>query len=131
MLEIALVADINDETTIFHPAEPDYKERASETAWVEVIRGPQSGQKFPLVPGLVSVVGRAEDAEIKLMDTTISRRHSRITEEDGEHHLADLGSTNGTYVNQIRVAECSLHDGDLIQVGQTALRFRRVRSTGE
>ena len=70
------------------------------------------------------VIGRGADADIRLTDTGVSRRHAevRVTEETVQ--VRDLGSTNGTLVNGLRVQTASLLDGDRITVGTTELVLR-------
>jgi PAS domain S-box-containing protein len=71
------------------------------------------------------VLGRAEDADFRIDDSGVSRRHARIVPHaEGGHILTDLGSRNGTYLNGIRVRSARLADGDRIQVGtSTSLRY--------
>jgi diguanylate cyclase (GGDEF)-like protein len=53
----------------------------------------------------------------------VSRHHARITYHDGKYSLADLGSTNGTYINDESVRERPLHDGDQVRIGRSILKF--------
>jgi PAS domain S-box-containing protein len=71
------------------------------------------------------ILGRAEDADFRLDDPGVSRRHARISPHaEGGHLLTDLGSRNGTYLNGIRVRSARLADGDRLQVGTvTSLRY--------
>jgi len=72
-----------------------------------------------------STIGRLPDCEVHLADPGASRHHARITHGDGGYVLADLGSTNGTLVNDHPVSEHVLADGDRITIGTTVLEFRR------
>jgi pSer/pThr/pTyr-binding forkhead associated (FHA) protein len=87
------------------------------------IEGLYSGHQFALV-GAVSNIGRGSECEVCLMnDATVSRDHARITLEDAGHHLTDLGSSNGTYVNGVLIQACILVPGDVIQCGSSRLRY--------
>ena len=66
----------------------------------------------------VLTVGRSPECELSLADTYLSGRHARFTLDDGDLLLEDLGSTNGTYVNeQPLVHRTKLDRGDIVQVG--------------
>jgi DNA-binding winged helix-turn-helix (wHTH) protein len=85
--------------------------------------------RFPLFPG-EHVVGRDEDAEIRLDASTVSRRHARLIVTRDETVLEDFGSKNGTYRGSDRVtAPIRLADGDEIRIGSQRVIFR-VRSLG-
>jgi hypothetical protein len=71
-----------------------------------------------------NVVGRGQEANFRLPDTGVSRRHLEITWDGQSAMLADLGSTNGTTVNGNPVQTWQLADGDVIRVGHSALVFR-------
>jgi pSer/pThr/pTyr-binding forkhead associated (FHA) protein len=71
-------------------------------------------------------IGRADACHIKLTDTYASQFHARIFSRDGSWFVEDLGSTNGTYLNQRRItAPAELHAGDVLRIGKTALELRR------
>ena len=71
-------------------------------------------------------VGRAEACQIRLPDTYASSFHARIYSRDGSWFVEDLGSTNGTYLNQRRVtAPAELRAGDRIRIGKSTLELRR------
>jgi pSer/pThr/pTyr-binding forkhead associated (FHA) protein len=71
-------------------------------------------------------VGRAEACQVRLSDTYASSFHARIYSKDGSWYLEDLGSTNGTYLNQRRItAPTELRAGDRVRIGKTTLDFRR------
>jgi hypothetical protein len=71
-----------------------------------------------------NVVGRGQDADFRLPDTGVSRRHLEITWDSQSAMLADLGSTNGTTVNNNPVQTWQLADGDVIRIGHSSLVFR-------
>lgn len=71
----------------------------------------------------VITIGRLPDCEILLTDSNVSRHHAEIRPRGDDFVLVDLGSTNGTKVNGIRVAERVLRDGDELTFGGTRLRF--------
>ena len=71
-----------------------------------------------------NVVGRGQEADFRLPDTGVSRRHLEITWDGQGAMLADLGSTNGTTVNGTPVQTWSLQEGDVIRIGHSSLVFR-------
>ncbi|MGQ0774293.1 MAG: DUF3662 and FHA domain-containing protein [Pseudonocardiales bacterium] len=82
-----------------------------------------SNRAYQLIEGS-NVVGRGQDAQFRLPDTGVSRRHLEITWDSQVAMLADLGSTNGTTVNGTPVQTWQLVDGDVIRVGHSSLVFR-------
>ena len=75
------------------------------------------------------LVGRGVDANIWVPDYRVSVRHFRIRWEAGRHTLEDLGSTNGTWVNENRVAKVVLSVGDRIQAGKTFFSYETGLAT--
>ncbi len=85
--------------------------------------GPYVGQSFPLGPGEISI-GRAPENVIPMgNDTTVSRRHASINSDGTRHIIADVGSSNGTYVNNVRISVQPLVPGDVIQFGGSKYRY--------
>lgn len=63
-------------------------------------------------------IGRGADCDVALLDNFLSTRHARVANDDGDLTIEDLGSTNGTYVNQkIVQGRVHLERGDVVQVG--------------
>lgn len=63
-------------------------------------------------------IGRSADCDVVMSDTFLSSRHARIANDQGDLSIEDLGSTNGTYVNQELVdGRVHLERGDIVQVG--------------
>jgi hypothetical protein len=81
------------------------------------------GRTYPLSIGS-TVIGRGDQANLRLPDVGISRRHARLDYDGAQVVLTDLGSTNGTMVNGQRVSAVALNPGDMIQLGTTTLTFR-------
>jgi FHA domain-containing protein len=81
------------------------------------------GRNYPLQMGS-TVIGRGDQANLRLPDVGISRRHARLDYDGNQVVLTDLGSTNGTMVNGQRVSAVALNPGDMIQLGTTTLTFR-------
>jgi pSer/pThr/pTyr-binding forkhead associated (FHA) protein len=85
--------------------------------------GPYAGQAFMLGMG-ENTIGRAPENTLAMVnDTTVSRRHAHINDEGGRHVLYDDGSSNGTFVNNVRVTIQPLAPGDIIQLGASKYRY--------
>jgi diguanylate cyclase (GGDEF)-like protein len=69
------------------------------------------------------VLGRAEECEIRVTDHSVSRRHARIETRPDGYYLVDLQSTNGSFINDVRVTDTRLKDGDYLRIGTTIFRF--------
>ncbi|WP_395081461.1 FhaA domain-containing protein [Ilumatobacter sp.] len=82
-----------------------------------------SGQRVALGEH-VTTVGRLPESTISINDTNVSRNHAEIRTGSAAYVAVDLGSTNGTMVNGVRiVGEQRLNDGDIISFGSTHVRF--------
>jgi DNA-binding winged helix-turn-helix (wHTH) protein len=78
----------------------------------------------------VAVIGRADDATIRIDSGGVSRHHARIVVRGDKARVEDMGSKNGTFVHGQRVTgECLLRDGDEIRVGFVVLTFRIAQAT--
>ena len=91
-----------------------------DRAYLIVLTGANVGEMHHLGAG-ETVVGRGTQANIKLGDDGISRRHARILVEGKNVRIEDLGSANGTLVNGAQVKDALLRDGDKIQLGSTTI----------
>jgi DNA-binding NtrC family response regulator len=91
-----------------------------------VIEGPDAGQVFALDPGAPSrlLVGTSQLADVRLTDRRVSRRHATLTPAGhGTFKLTDCGSTNGTFVDGLRIVEVYVRGGEIVRLGSTALRL--------
>ncbi|RJP21243.1 MAG: GGDEF domain-containing protein [Candidatus Abyssobacteria bacterium SURF_5] len=108
---------------IVKPAQPPGERRPS----LIVLVGRDFGRQYFLTRN-EAVIGRDDDCAIQLSDARISRRHSKIVGDPGRtaapyFRLMDLGSTNGTFLNDRKIKEAVLTDGDRIRVGSTILKY--------
>ncbi len=81
-----------------------------------------NGDRFSLTESVISV-GRHPDCNLVLADPNVSRNHAEIRPKGDRFAVIDLGSTNGTRVNGVRVDNQVLQDGDDISFGNTRIRF--------
>ncbi|HEY2945257.1 MAG TPA: FHA domain-containing protein [Vicinamibacteria bacterium] len=85
---------------------------------------------LPLMEG-ENVIGRGEEVSVRIDAEGVSRRHARIVADGGRFTLEDLGSKNGTYLREQRLARpAALEDGDAFRLGRTVLVFRVSRKVG-
>ena len=89
---------------------------------VLVVDGP--GTRHELSTGR-NVIGRGTEADIRLPDTGVSRKHVDVVLDGGTATVEDLGSTNGTLVNGRRISRQALVDGDVIRIGHSVLVYRQ------
>jgi pSer/pThr/pTyr-binding forkhead associated (FHA) protein len=98
----------------------------TEVPLLVVVRGANVGSRFALTSQLTTI-GRHPESDVFLDDVTVSRRHAEVRREaDGRLELTDVGSLNGTYVNNERIDQADLAEGDQVQVG----KFRLVVVVG-
>src|SRR5438067_2298841 len=89
---------------------------------LNVVAGPQTGRTFTFDQHDTFMIGRSEDAQFCLPhDRFFSRHHCILEIAPPQAFLRDLGSTNGTFVNGLRVETAHLKSGDRIQGGETVL----------
>ncbi|MFM8265566.1 MAG: FHA domain-containing protein [Acidimicrobiia bacterium] len=103
---------LDDDNAVVHAGEVDPGE-----VMLVVRQGPEIGTRYTLHGDSVSV-GRVPENDIQLDDFTVSRQHALLVRENQDWILRDLGSLNGTYVNNERVDECIVRHGDALQIGR-------------
>ena len=131
-------SDEYEPTMIFDPAEeegwsakpgarPEDSAEELPGYTLTVQRGMHAGRKWRLSPGATRI-GRHPSNDITLDDITVSRRHCRmLLDSDGRLILKDLGSTNGSYVNETLVEEARLTSGDRLMIGKFHLLVTQGR----
>ena len=87
---------------------------------------PDGTTRSLVVDGRPMTIGRAPDNALVIHDTRASRHHARLFSRSGVLLISDLGSTNGSWVNDRRVEEMALGEGDRIRLGDTILIVESV-----
>ena len=104
----------------------DATETRSCRASLVVLSGWEIGREFVVGEG-ETVLGRSPAAHATIDHPSISRQHCRVEQSNADGSdlfvVSDLGSTNGTFVNNTRVSQREIHNGDRIQVGDVVLKF--------
>jgi hypothetical protein len=98
---------------------------------LHVTKGPLAGKFFEVSVDSATSLGRAKANDIVIDDRAVSSQHCRIRPtNDGVFELFDLKSTNGTYVNEHKVARQTLSAGDVIKIGETVMQLRMDHMKG-
>ena len=142
---VALVADVSvglGDVLVATGAEPEHQDDAAVTAAPHPVGGqtavfvvptveaprarlrevrPDGSTRAFTLDGRPLTIGRAPDNGLVLFDGRVSRHHARLYGRRGALLLADLGSTNGSWVNDRRIEEMALGEGDRIRIGDTVL----------
>ena len=90
-----------------------------------VIQGQDRGKVYNLQATHI-VLGRDPHCDVPLTDHSVSRRHAELRVEEGKFHIIDLASSNGTFVNGVRVTEAAIRPGDQLRLGGAILALGRV-----
>jgi eukaryotic-like serine/threonine-protein kinase len=97
---------------------------------LRVISGPHTGQEFLVDRTETFTVGRSSRVQFPMVeDLALSREHFQVDNEPPHCHLVDLGSTNGTKVNGLRVGRATLRDGDEIAAGDSTFVLRYMEDS--
>ena len=91
-----------------------------------VIAGPDQGQSFELPAGQTMVLGRGDQADIRVNDPAVSRTHFEASNQGDELLVADSGSRSGLFVDGAKVTTANVAVGAIIQVGDTKMRVSVV-----
>jgi hypothetical protein len=87
-----------------------------------IVKGPSGVEKAYPMRQLAVTIGRSDQCDIAVKDSSMSGRHAEIRKSNGEITVRDLGSANGIYLNGERIDEAELFDGDVLRLGQTSVR---------
>jgi len=96
--------------------------KAKRRVVLEVIAGPSRGLRIQVHKAAVSI-GRHPASDLVLQDATVSRAHALVLWSGDAWEVRDAGSQSGTKVNGLRVTVQRLNSGDVITVGESAVRF--------
>jgi pSer/pThr/pTyr-binding forkhead associated (FHA) protein len=103
------------------PAKP----RRGVPTQVVILEGGNQGEAVSLEQAPL-LIGRGNDAAIRLDDDYVSTRHARIASSGDQWFVEDLGSTNGTYVGSARITQATaLQLGTQVRIGKTILELRK------
>lgn len=95
---------------------------------LRVTSGPLEGSVFVLEGELI--LGRGGDTDVQILSKSISREHARVRASGlGRATIKDLGSRNGTWVNNRRVTEELLSNGDELRIGETTIVYEEVEES--
>src|SRR4051794_10792983 len=110
----------DERTQIFEPQASPTGGVKRDRAYLVVLAGASVGEMYK-VEGDKTVIGRGQKAQVRLLDDGISREHAQVVVEGNRIFLQDLGSTNGTFCNGLKVDRRELVDSDKILVGSTTI----------
>ncbi|NJN14319.1 MAG: FHA domain-containing protein [Planctomycetes bacterium] len=88
---------------------------------VIITEGPGAGKQYPL--DQAAILGRLETNDIPVKDGKASREHAKIYKQGQAFSIVDLNSSNGTFVNGLKITKHTLADGDEISIGMVIMRF--------
>jgi pSer/pThr/pTyr-binding forkhead associated (FHA) protein len=91
-------------------------------AYVVLFTGDNPGRIYAIKRNTV-LIGRADEADVHIVDGSVSSNHARIVNRSGGFEIVDLDSTNGTFVGGKRVARSALRNGDHVTVGSVEFLF--------
>ncbi len=115
-------ADPNSGGHTVHSGPPSPAPRLARTLVIE--KGPLAGREIDL-QGQALLMGRAQDADLVLVDDYASGRHARLFPQGTRWFLEDLGSTNGTFVDGNQVSRAlPVSPGDSIRIGKTVMEIK-------
>lgn len=117
--------EVMERTQVFKGISQGISQERTPRAELLVLEGSDPGMVFRLQQHRM-VIGRRSTNEIYLDDPKISRQHAEVTFENGEYCINDLGSLNGTLVNDGKISKKKLEPGDRIVLGSTLIQFRVV-----
>ncbi|MEN1940903.1 GGDEF domain-containing protein [Luteimonas sp. MJ246] len=99
------------------PARP-----APRSACLVVIHGEALGRRVDIEDSAV-LIGRSQDADLCIAHKSVSREHCSVWRDGNDYRIRDLGATNAVRVNDARIAEHVLCDGDHVTIGESILKF--------
>ncbi len=121
--------DESEKTTVIHglegTLETELKKAKEQEACLIIIRGTPQGHRYFISKDLM-IIGRDTVADICVSDQSISRKHAHVTREQGIVKLTDLGSANGSFINDVRLSpqeSVVLSKEDMIKLGNSIFKY--------
>lgn len=117
---------------VLYVGSDEVPQAAGPVEYGKLVGGAQAGGQTFTIREAVSLVGRGKDTAITVIDPSISRIHAKLTvTQSNDYVLQDLKSSNGTYVNDQRIDQTVLRNGDRIRFGNVEFRFEASGAAGE
>ncbi len=88
--------------------------------------GPNKGKVYYLL-GKRIIIGRSDSADIQIIDSKISREHAEITFTGEGYNITDLGSPNGIIINDLKIVQKKILDGEKIIIGQSVFKYNIIQ----
>jgi hypothetical protein len=122
------LGDGEQPATLVQSREPSAPPPAGAVFALTVTSGPDRGKSLTLdgSQALRVLIGQSPACDVRLTDREVSRRHAALEPRGAALRITDLGSTNGTYVDRVRVIEAELVGGEFVRLGGTLLRVDRL-----
>jgi DNA-binding NtrC family response regulator len=113
------VAEASTDSTVLRDDQPDLTHAGFRLV---VLTGQLRGREIEVVRDRVRI-GKSRQCDVVLPDDSISREHAEIRKEGTRYRVTDLGSTNGTFVQEARITDAFLNPGDVLGLGKVQMRF--------
>lgn len=95
---------------------------AASHAFLLVISGTDPG-RLHVIDQPEMIIGRSRFADIHISERALSQQHCKLVRHGDTHRIFDLGSTNGTYVNDVKIQQTDLRQGDVVRTGETKFTY--------
>jgi pSer/pThr/pTyr-binding forkhead associated (FHA) protein len=116
--------DPSDSATIATSSLAPRKGRSSRPHYLEQAEGDDGGIRLFKLSARTTIIGRADDAPVRLVSPKASRHHAILRRRSGEFIIQDNESRNGIYLNGLKVWRAVLRDGDIIQIADNEFVYR-------
>ncbi|MDP8224853.1 MAG: FHA domain-containing protein [Candidatus Lernaella stagnicola] len=114
----------DEQTTRSVTASPDDATKIIAVRQLEVVEGPDAGLVFGLDSG-EHLIGRSTDCKFVLRDAMVSKAHGRFSVTGQSFSYMDVGSSNGSYLNERAIEQTELNVGDVLRIGTTKIKVTR------
>ena len=118
--------DFLDQSTLAQVVLPVTSRMMARPHFLQQVEGPGSPQFIELVREVLTV-GRSRDVDLRIASEELSRTHMKVERCPTGFQVVDLDSSNGVYLNEIRIFSAELRDGDTIQIGNVVFLYYEGR----